>query len=126
MIEEFKKFIAQGNVLELAIAVVMGTAFGKIVSSLVENIIMPSVALIIGEKSFEDLAYKEIEYGIFIQSVVDFLIIAAAIFLFIKLLAKFNFKVLPEEEEEEVEEEEEPTTEEVLLTEIRDLLKNQK
>ena len=123
MIQEFRKFIAQGNVLELAIAVVMGTAFGKIVSSLVENIIMPLVGLIIGGHSFEALAYKNIQYGIFIQSVVDFLLIVASIFLFIKLLSKFNFNVLPEEEEED--EEEEITPEQELLTEIRDLLKNQ-
>src|SRR5699024_362900 len=96
---------------------------GKIVSSLVENIIMPLVGLIIGGHSFEALAYKNIQYGIFIQSVVDFLLIAASIFLFIKLLSKFNFNVLPEEEEED--EEEEITPEQELLTEIRDLLKNQ-
>lgn len=125
MLGEFKKFAIKGNVLDLAVAVVIGTAFGKIVSSLVENIIMPFVGVILGGRSFEKLSYTindaVIGYGVFIQSVVDFFIISFSIFLFIQILYKLKLK--KEEVEEEVVEEIEPEIE--LLTEIRDLLKRQ-
>ncbi|GIN89346.1 large conductance mechanosensitive channel protein MscL [Siminovitchia terrae] len=124
MWEDFKKFAIQGNILDLAVAVVIGGAFGKIVSSLVDNIIMPLVGALLGGHSFEKLSItigdSVIKYGIFIQSIVDFFIIAVSIFLFIKLLVKLKIQ----KEEEEPEPEVEPDIE--LLSEIRDLLKEQK
>ncbi|MBS5939128.1 large-conductance mechanosensitive channel protein MscL [Clostridium sartagoforme] len=133
-LQEFKEFAMKGNVLDLAIGVVMGGAFNKIVSSLVENIIMPLVGLLIGGVKFEDLTYvfnigigeAEIKYGIFIQNVVDFIIIAFSIFVFIKVVAKLNRKKEEEEVEEESPAEAELTAEQVLLTEIRDILKDSK
>lgn len=126
MWEEFKKFAIKGNVLDLAVAVVIGGAFGKIVSSLVDNIIMPLVGLLLGGKSFESLRFQYddavIEYGIFIQSIVDFFIIALSIFFFIKLVNKLKRK----KEVEEIVEEAALSAEVELLTEIRDLLKQQK
>lgn len=119
MWEDFKKFALQGNVLDLAVAVVLGAAFGAIVTSLVDNIIMPIVGAISGGIDFTGLAIRvgsaEILYGTFIQSIIDFFLIAASIFIFIR----FVMRKKQEEEEEEVD------THEVLLTEIRDLLKNQ-
>ncbi|AKG74167.1 large conductance mechanosensitive channel protein MscL [Salinicoccus halodurans] len=115
MWKEFKEFIAQGNVLDLAVAVVLGAAFGKIVTSLVENIIMPSVALIFGDTDFaSDWSYMGITYGVFIQSIIDFLIIAAAIFLFVKIVNKISRNSFVEEEAEDEQV--------VLLREIRDSL----
>ena len=133
-LQEFKEFAMKGNVLDLAIGVVMGGAFNKIVSSLVENIIMPLVGLLIGGVKFEDLTYvfnigigeAEIKYGIFIQNVVDFIIIAFSIFVFIKVVAKLNKKKEEEEVKEEAPAEAELTAEQVLLTEIRDILKDSK
>ncbi|TWI59065.1 large conductance mechanosensitive channel protein MscL [Halalkalibacter nanhaiisediminis] len=125
MLKEFKEFAMRGNVFDLAIAVVLGTAFNQIVSSLVEDMIMPLVGLIIGGIDFGSLQIvfgdAVIHYGVFIQSIVDFVLIAFSIFLFIKLFNKFKRK---EEKKEEVKA---PalTKEEVLLTEIRDLLKTQ-
>ncbi|KRG16159.1 large conductance mechanosensitive channel protein MscL [Lederbergia galactosidilytica] len=125
MWEEFKKFAIQGNVMDLAVAVVIGGAFGKIVSSLVDNIIMPLVGALLGGYSFEKLQLQigeaEVAYGVFIQSVVDFFIIAISIFLFIKLLGSLKRK----KEEEVVEEETEVAPDIALLSEIRDLLKEQ-
>ncbi|HIW12885.1 MAG TPA: large conductance mechanosensitive channel protein MscL [Candidatus Salinicoccus stercoripullorum] len=117
MWKEFKEFIAQGNVLDLAVAVVLGAAFGKIVTSLVENIIMPAIALIFGDTDFaSSWSYMGITYGVFIQSIIDFLIIAAAIFLFVKLVNKVSRNKFVEEEEEEEQV--------LLLREIRDSLQN--
>lgn len=110
----------KGNVIDLAVGVLIGTAFNKIVSSLVNDIIMPIFALIIGKGSFEKLAYKDIHYGLFIQSVVDFLIIGFSLFLVVKLFNKFRDI---REKHEEKEKEENVSKEEQLLTEIRDLLK---
>jgi len=123
MWEDFKKFAFQGNVFDLAVAVVIGTAFGKIVTSLVEHIIMPTVGILFNGVNFETLSTPEINgvaipYGMFIQAVFDFFIIAISIFLFIHLLMKFR------KQEDETEEKSAPTSEE-LLTEIRDLLKKQ-
>src|SRR5690625_1646804 len=122
MWEDFKEFAFKGNVLDLAVAVVIGTAFGKIVTSLVENIIMPLVGILLSGISFENMSYKvgesEVQYGIFIQSIFDFFVIAISIFFFIRLLMKFKRK---KEEEEVVEEEKEVNVQEELLTEIRDL-----
>lgn len=126
-INEFKDFALKGNVLDLAIGVIIGGAFNKIVSSLVSDIIMPPIAAITGGVDFKDLVYEikpgvVLNYGNFIQNVVDFLVIALSIFIFIKVISKLNRK------KEEVKEEpaiEEPklTVEQELLTEIRDLLK---
>ncbi|MHB8033848.1 large-conductance mechanosensitive channel protein MscL [Clostridium botulinum] len=126
MIKEFKEFAVKGNAMELAIGVVIGGAFGKIVTSLVEDIIMPLVGLLIGGIDFTGLNFSmnlsgktvvSIKYGNFIQAAVNFLIISFSIFVFIKLINKFNKK------EEQVKEEPKISNEEILLTEIRDLLK---
>jgi len=99
------------------VAVVLGAAFGKIVTSLVENIIMPAIALIFGDTDFaSSWSYMGITYGVFIQSIIDFLIIAAAIFLFVKLVNKVSRNKFVEEEEEEEQV--------LLLREIRDSLQN--
>lgn len=125
MLKEFKKFIARGNVVDLAVGVVVGSAFSKIVSSLVDNIIMPLVGIIIGGIDFTKLSLTifdvEVQYGIFLQNVVDFLIIAFCIFMVVKFINKVTHK-------EEKKEEQKPTksNEEVLLEEIRDLLKEKK
>ncbi|WP_379129042.1 large-conductance mechanosensitive channel protein MscL [Paenibacillus sp. sgz500958] len=122
MWSEFKKFALKGNVLDLAIAVVIGAAFGKIVTSLVNDIIMPIVGIIGGGIDLKDLTYSYgksvIGYGLFLQSVVDFFIIAFSIFLFIKLAGKFKRK-----EAVKVEEIPAPSPDLLLLAEIRDLLK---
>jgi large conductance mechanosensitive channel len=126
MWEDFKKFALKGNVLDLAVAVVIGAAFGKIVSSLVEDIIMPLVGMLIGGFSVEDLTYTlngvNLKYGAFAQSVIDFFIIAFSIFLVIRLFTKLKRKKdVPAEEEPEVLDKKEE-----LLMEIRDLLRNEK
>jgi large conductance mechanosensitive channel len=129
IIKEFKEFAVKGNAMELAIGVVIGSAFGKIVTSLVEDIIMPLVGLLIGGIDFTNLKFTmnfsekasvSIKYGNFIQAAVNFLIISFSIFLFIKLINKFKKK------EEVVKEEPKMSNEEVLLTEIRDLLRENK
>ncbi len=129
-IEEFKAFAVKGNVIDLAVAVVIGAAFGKIVSSLVANIIMPTVGILVGGISFEGLSYvvgdSEITYGVFLQSVVDFLIIALVIFLVVKALNKAQELSIKTKEKEEAAEEKKPaeTPEEIkLLREIRDSLR---
>ncbi len=130
MLKEFKEFALKGNVLDLAIGVVIGGAFGKIITSLVNDIIMPLIGLIVGGVNFTALEYiistKRgepiiIKYGEFIQSAIDFLIIAFSIFLFIKIITSFK-----KEKEEAPETPPEPTKEEVLLGEIRDILKQGK
>ena len=127
---EFKEFVSKGNVIDLAVGVVIGGAFGKIVSSLVDNIIMPLVGLVIGGVDFSSLSVTvkgaSIKYGLFIQNVVDFLIVALCIFIFIKAINSLDKKVkskVKKEEEKKKEEPPKPTKEEELLTEIRDLLK---
>ena len=121
MIKEFKAFVSKGNVLDLAIAVVMGAAFGKIVSSLVENIITPIVGILLGGVNFSALSFPVgeaiIQYGSFIQAVIDFLIISFAIFMFMKI-ANSIFRKKEEVKEVVVEV---PATEQY-LKEIRDLL----
>jgi large conductance mechanosensitive channel len=131
-IEEFKKFAVRGNVVDLAIAVVVGGAFGKIVTSFVNDIIMPPLGLLLGGVNFNDLtltlkqATAEAEavtlnYGTFIQVTIDFLIIAMAIFVVIKFFERFRQK--RKEEEKNPESPVEPPEVEKLLTEIRDVLK---
>lgn len=123
MWQDFKDFAFQGNVIDLAVAVVIGAAFGNIVSSLVENIITPLVGVLSGGVDLTGFAHTvgnaEITYGVFLQSIFDFFIIAFFIFLAIRLMSKLKKK------EEAVEEVEETDPQEALLTEIRDLLKAQ-
>ena len=96
MKEEFKKFISRGNVIDLAVGVIMGSAFGKIVSSLVSDIIMPIVGIISGGIDFTNLSLTigkaNIKYGVFIQNVVDFLIISFCIFIMVKVVNKITHK----------------------------------
>ncbi len=121
MWQAFKAFIAQGNVIDLAVGIIIGAAFGNIVSSLVDHVLMPSIGLLLGGIDFTSLAVNvgevKIEYGIFIQSVVDFLIIAFSVFIIIRFISKMRKKKAEEEMVEEVDEQTE------LLREIRDLLK---
>ena len=126
MWEDFKKFALKGNVLDLAVAVVIGAAFGKIVTSLVEDIIMPGVGILLGGFSVEDLTYTfngaELRYGAFTQSDIDFFIIAFSIFMVIRLFTRLKReKDVPAEEEPEVLDKKEE-----LLVEIRDLLAKEK
>ena len=132
MIKEFKDFISRGNVVDMAVGVIMGSAFGKIVTSLVNDIIMPLVGVLIGGIDFTSLSFKiqkaEVKYGSFIQNIVDFLIVAICIFIFVKIINKLNtIDVLHKKKKEETQKEEvKKSNEEVLLEEIRDLLKKQK
>ena len=123
VVSEFKEFISKGNIVDMAVGVIIGSAFGKIVTSLVNDIFMPLIGVIIGGLDFTSLTIKVgeavISYGEFIQNIVDFLIIAGCIFLMIKILAKFKKKEEVKEEEPVVKEDENT----VLLREIRDLLK---
>lgn len=122
--KEFKEFISKGNVIDMAVGVIIGGAFSKIVSSLVNDIIMPLIGIIIGGLDFSQLSItvkdSSIQYGLFIQNVIDFLIIAACIFTVIKIINKFK-KQKPEEVPKSVEIPEDIK----LLTEIRDLLKKE-
>jgi len=123
--KEFKKFISRGNVVDLAVGVVVGSAFSKIVSSLVDNIIMPLVGIIIGGINFSSLTLNvfgvSVQYGIFLQNIVDFLIIAFCIFVVVKFINKLTNK----EEKKETPKPAKPN-QEILLEEIRDLLKEKK
>tara|TARA_R100001244_G_scaffold42363_1_gene38226 strand:+ start:5153 stop:5548 length:396 start_codon:yes stop_codon:yes gene_type:complete len=129
MVQEFKKFAMRGNVIDMAVGIIIGVAFGKIVSSFVADVIMPPLGLLLGGVDFKDLTIvlKEavgetpavvIAYGQFIQTIVDFVIIAFVIFLVIKAMNSLKAK-----EEAAPEAPPAPTKEEILLTEIRDLLK---
>lgn len=126
-LKEFKVFALKGNVIDMAIGVIIGGAFGKIVTSLVNDIIMPSISLAFGDdKSLADLAFKGIKYGNFLQTIVDFLIIALSIFLAIRLICKLRMRSKKQEEEKPAEPAAPaPTPEDILLLrEIRDALKN--
>lgn len=131
MLKEFKAFISKGNVLDLAIGVIIGAAFGKIVSSLVNDVIMPIIGLILGNINFKelkiilkeannDIPASTLNYGLFIQNIIDFLIIAFIIFLFVKLYSKTK----KEDKKEPKQEVPTLTKDQELLIEIRDLLKN--
>lgn len=125
MLNEFKKFAFKGNVLDLAIGVIMGAAFGKIVSSLVTDIMMPLIGLLFPSKpDFTNLAWEGIKYGNFIQIIIDFLITAVAIFIFVKAINTAKDKMAKEEETKEKAPE--VDSKEELLKEIRDLLKEGK
>ena len=121
MLQEFKEFINKGSVLDLAVAVIIGAAFGAIISSLVDDILMPLIGIIIGGISFENLVFEVgdamFAYGNFIQAIVNFLIIAFVIFLIVRQANKMKAEEPPAPPPG-------PTTEE-LLVEIRDLLKKQ-
>ena len=128
LVDEFKAFVMRGNVLDMAVGVIIGGAFGKIVTSLVNDIFMPIIGMILGNVDFTSLEIKigepvegveqaAIKYGMFIQEIVNFLIIALCIFMVIKLINKAKKK-----KDEEPAPAPEPTKEEVLLTEIRDAL----
>lgn len=125
MLKEFKEFISRGNVIDMAVGVIMGSAFGKIVTSLVNDIIMPLVGIIIGGIDFTSLSLtiseSKVTYGNFIQNIVDFLIVAVCIFFFVKLVNRLNKF---HKKKEEVKEEVKKSNEELLLEEIRDILKN--
>lgn len=122
LIKEFKEFAVKGNVVDMAVGVIIGGAFGKIVTSLVEDMIMPLIGVVIGGVDFTSLVLSvrgvDVAYGNFIQQVFNFLVIAFSIFIVIKGINSMKKK------EEAVEPAPpEPTKEEILLTEIRDLLK---
>ena len=127
-ISEFKEFAMKGNVMDMAVGVIIGGAFGKIVSSLVDDVLMPLVGMLTGNVDFTNLAFQigegeeaaVLKYGNFIQNTVDFLIVAFCIFLMLKGINKLNRK--KEEPAPEPEAPKGPTQEE-LLAEIRDLLK---
>lgn len=138
-IKDFKEFAMKGNIIDMAVGVIIGGAFGKIVSSLVNDVIMPIVSTMTGGDNLSKMKYiitegKEataegqaaieevaINYGMFIQNIVDFLIIALSIFVALKVIMKFKRK-----EAEAPAEPPAPSKEEILLTEIRDLLKEKK
>ena len=129
MIKEFKEFISKGNVMDMAVGIIIGGAFTAIVNALVEFILMPIIGIISGGKSLADMAFKvgnaAIGYGAFIQAIIDFLLIALVLFFIIKALNKA--KALTEEAEEEAPAEPGPVPADIeLLTEIRDLLKKNK
>ena len=138
-LHDFKEFALKGNVIDMAVGVIVGGAFGKIVSSLVNDILMPVISLITGGDGYKNLKYVitpgqpaagdiaaveevAINYGLFIQNIVDFFIIALSIFVALRVVMKFMKKEKAEESAPAPAPE--PTKEEVLLTEIRDLLKN--
>ncbi|NUP99800.1 MAG: large conductance mechanosensitive channel protein MscL [Armatimonadetes bacterium] len=135
MLNEFKTFIARGNVIDLAVGIILGGAFGKIVSSLVEDVIMPPIGLVLGRVDFSGLFVNlagtdypslaaaraagapVIAYGLFLNAVISFLIVAYAVFLLVKAVNRIRRDPPPVEEAPPA-----PTREEELLTEIRDLL----
>lgn len=132
MLKEFKAFAVKGNVVDMAVGIIIGAAFGKIVSSFVGDVVMPPLGILIGGVDFSDLAITlkaaqgdvpavVLAYGKFIQTVVDFLIIAFAIFMGVKVINR-----LKREEAAAPSVPPAPSTQEVLLTEIRDLLKTQR
>jgi large conductance mechanosensitive channel len=130
IMSEFKNFAVKGNVLDMAVGIIIGAAFGKIVTALVAGVIMPPIGVLLGGVNFSDLAFVvkdavgeapavKITYGAFIQTVIDFTIIAFAVFMLVRVINS-----LKEKEEEAPKEPPAPSKEEVLLTEIRDLLKS--
>lgn len=124
MIKEFKKFIARGNVLDLAVGVIVGGAFSSIVTSLVNNIFTPLIGLIMGGVDFSNLSITfkdtDIMYGAFIQSVIDFLIVAFCLFIIVKFVNRLTRK----KEEKKKEKKDTRSAELKALEEIRDILKN--
>ena len=139
-INEFKEFAVKGNAVDMAVGVIIGSAFGKIISSIVNDIIMPPIGWLIGGVNFRDLKVTlpsvdvgieklqpaTINYGYFLQTTFDFIIIALCVFMLIKGINKMARKKKEEEKKEETVAATTPTKEELLLTEIRDLLKANK
>ena len=129
MIKEFKEFISKGNIMDMAVGIIIGGAFTKIVTALVESILMPFIGVICGGKSVEDMSIMvgnaAIGYGAFLQAIIDFLLVALVLFLILKAFNKAKAAVVNEEEEAPAEPEPVPADVE-LLTEIRDLLKEKK
>lgn len=126
--DEFKAFIARGNVIDMAVGIIIGTSFTKIVNSLVADVITPFIGLITGKINISTLSYKindklAIKYGSFIQAIIDFLIIAFVVFVMVKSINAFKQK-FEKKAEDAPTEPPKPTNEEILLTEIRDLLKD--
>jgi len=126
LLADFRKFITRGNVIDLAVAVVIGTAFTAVVTSFVENIVMPIIGIIGGEPSFDRYYWtingSRIRYGTFLTALVSFVIIAAAVFLMIKSFEKLQ--ALRRSKADAIEDEAELTVSEELLKEIRDLLRD--
>lgn len=126
-LDGFKAFIAKGNVIDLAVGVIIGSAFGKIVSSIVDDILMPLIGILLGGVNFRALSFKIgnaiISYGNFIQNVIDFLIIALCVYFMITAIDKITSKVKKAEEKKEAAKK---SDEVLLLEEIRDLLKKKK
>lgn len=123
MMQEFKEFAMKGSLIDMAVGIIIGAAVGKMISTLVENILMPLIGILMGGVNFEDLSVKvgdaAVGYGAFIQAMIDFLIVAFVIFMILKMINKMKAQF-----EEEKAAEEEPTPEDIqLLSEIRDLLK---
>ncbi len=139
-LQDFKAFAMKGNVIDMAVGVIIGGAFGKIVTSLVNDVIMPPIGYVIGGMDFKDLKYvleseivdgeekiiSAINYGNFVQNIVDFLIIAISIFVIVRIITKLTTKKKAEEPAPAPAPAPEPSAEEKLLTEIRDLLKEKK
>ena len=130
MMKEFKEFAMRGNVMDMAVGIIIGAAFGKIVSSLVNDVIMPPIGMLLGGIDFSDFSVvlKQavgdapaviLKYGVFINTIIDFIIVALAIFLVIK-----GMNSLKRKEEAAPPEPPKPTKQEILLTEIRDALKS--
>ena len=128
--EEFKKMILRGNIIDMAVGVIIGSAFSKIVTSLVNDILMPFLGVVLGGLDFSRLSIKigeaTIKYGSFIQSIVDFLIIAICIFVMVKIVSKIRDKADKKLGIEHKKEEKKKDEQVVLLEEIRDLLKANK
>ena len=129
MIKEFKEFIMRGNVIDLAVGVIVGAAFQKIVSSLVDNILMPIVGMLIGGYDFTELSLTigsaHVNYGLFIQNVIDFLIVAFTLFLVVKFMNKAkdvaDKKLKKEKEKEEAKEEAKPSKEDEMIKLLKDI-----
>lgn len=121
-IKEFKAFAMKGNVMDLAVGVIIGAAFGKIISSLVENVLMPFIGILLAGINFHELSFKvgqaEIKYGMFMGAIIDFIIIAVVLFAVIKALNNLQKKEAAAPAAPPA-----PTKDQQLLTEIRDLLK---
>jgi large conductance mechanosensitive channel len=125
MLKEFKDFAMRGNVVDMAVGIIIGAAFGKIISSLVSDVIMPPIGMLMGSVSFSELAIAlgegeaaaTLNYGVFIDTIINFVIVAFAIFVLIK-----GINSMKKKEEEKPAEPPKPSAEETLLTEIRDLL----
>ena len=124
LLEEFKTFALKGNVIDLAVAVIIGAAFGKIVASMVENVLMPLISYITPNMDFKDWTLGKVKIGILINDIINFVIVAFAVFIFVVKFLGFIMK-MKKKEVEAVAAEPPPTPADiVLLTEIRDLLKS--